>query len=159
MILGNPTKLQSQFRLTYNMILNLLRVEALRIEEMIKRSFSENATQTLLPEHERKVLASEADLKKMTREDCEYCNFDLDTCHRATMKAKQLTNDLLTRSLATPQGKRLYCPGRLIVIQEEVRLLLPSLNSAHTCELQGGTRTIGVLALDGILPGSRPLVQ
>ena len=41
MMLGIPGKLQSQFRLTYNMILNLLRVEALWIEEMIKRSFSE----------------------------------------------------------------------------------------------------------------------
>jgi antiviral helicase SKI2 len=43
MMLGEPTKLRSQFRLTYNMMLNLLRVEALKIEEMIKRSFSENA--------------------------------------------------------------------------------------------------------------------
>jgi hypothetical protein len=38
------------------MILNLLRVEALRVEEMIKRSFSENASQTLLPEQQERVL-------------------------------------------------------------------------------------------------------
>lgn len=56
MMLGTPMKLQSQFRLTYNMILNLLRVEALKVEEMIKRSFSENASQKLLPEQQRKVL-------------------------------------------------------------------------------------------------------
>ena len=56
MILGTPTKLQSQFRLTYNMILNLLRVEALRVEEMIKRSFSENASQKLLPDQQKKVI-------------------------------------------------------------------------------------------------------
>lgn len=55
MILGQPTKLTSQFRLTYTMILNLLRVEALRVEEMIKRSFSENASQRMLPEHQKKV--------------------------------------------------------------------------------------------------------
>ena len=55
MILGPPTKLSSQFRLTYSMILNLLRVEALRVEEMIKRSFSENASQRLMPEHQKKV--------------------------------------------------------------------------------------------------------
>jgi antiviral helicase SKI2 len=55
MMLGTPTKLSSQFRLTYNMILNLLRVEALRVEEMIKRSFSENASQRLLPEQQKKV--------------------------------------------------------------------------------------------------------
>ena len=54
--MGKPTKLQSQFRLTYNMILNLLRVEALRVEEMIKRSFSENASQRLLPDQQKKVL-------------------------------------------------------------------------------------------------------
>ncbi|KAI9851279.1 MAG: hypothetical protein M1838_004113 [Thelocarpon superellum] len=64
MILGDPTKLRSQFRLTYNMILNLLRVEALKIEEMIKRSFSEHATQALLPRHEKQVKLSEADLAK-----------------------------------------------------------------------------------------------
>lgn len=56
MILGRPSKLQSQFRLTYNMILNLLRVEALRVEEMIKRSFSENASQRLLPVQQKKVI-------------------------------------------------------------------------------------------------------
>lgn len=55
MLLGQPTKLASQFRLTYSMILNLLRVEALRVEEMIKRSFSENASQRMLPEHTKKV--------------------------------------------------------------------------------------------------------
>lgn len=32
MMLGKPTRLSSRFRLTYNMILNLLRVEELRIE-------------------------------------------------------------------------------------------------------------------------------
>lgn len=56
MMLGTPGKLSSQFRLTYNMILNLLRVEALKVEEMIKRSFSENASQRLLPEQQRQVL-------------------------------------------------------------------------------------------------------
>jgi antiviral helicase SKI2 len=56
MMLGKPSKLISQFRLTYNMILNLLRVEALRVEEMIKRSFSENASQSLAPEQQKQVL-------------------------------------------------------------------------------------------------------
>lgn len=55
MMLGTPNRLSSQFRLTYNMILNLLRVEALRVEEMIKRSFSENAAQKLAPETQRQI--------------------------------------------------------------------------------------------------------
>lgn len=55
MMLGVPNRLTSQFRLTYNMILNLLRVEALRVEEMIKRSFSENAAQKLAPEQQKQI--------------------------------------------------------------------------------------------------------
>ena len=45
MMLGRVTTLQSQFRLTYSMILNLLRVEQLRVVDMIKRSFGEFHTQ------------------------------------------------------------------------------------------------------------------
>ena len=41
MMLGRVTQLQSQFRLTYGMILNLLRVEQFRVEEVMKKSFSE----------------------------------------------------------------------------------------------------------------------
>jgi len=38
---GRANELVSQFRLTYNMVLNLLRIEDLRIEDMIRRSFAE----------------------------------------------------------------------------------------------------------------------
>lgn len=50
MLLGRPTKLESKFRLTYNMILNLLRQEDLRVEDMIKRSFGENFTTKEAPQ-------------------------------------------------------------------------------------------------------------
>ena len=39
MILGRPTRLESQFRLTYNMILNLMRVEGISPEFMLERCF------------------------------------------------------------------------------------------------------------------------
>ncbi len=42
---GSSTKLQSQFRLKYNTILTLMRVEDMSVEGMIRQSFSEFATQ------------------------------------------------------------------------------------------------------------------
>lgn len=48
MLAGKATTLTSQFRLTYNMILNLLRVEVLTVTDMMKRSFSEFHTQKAL---------------------------------------------------------------------------------------------------------------
>jgi antiviral helicase SKI2 len=41
LLAGKATKLQSQFRLTFGMILNLMRVEDLRVEDMLARSFAE----------------------------------------------------------------------------------------------------------------------
>lgn len=118
MILGDPTKLRSQFRLTYNMILNLLRVEALKIEEMIKRSFSENATQALLPEHEKQVKLSETDLAKVKREPCNICDIDLETCHAAAMAYQSATRDLHLSIIASPVGRRMLSPRRVVVFHK-----------------------------------------
>jgi len=42
MMQGKPSRLDSKFRLTYSMILNLLRVEELRVEDMMKASYAES---------------------------------------------------------------------------------------------------------------------
>ncbi|KAI9826149.1 MAG: hypothetical protein M1832_000598 [Thelocarpon impressellum] len=141
MILGDPTKLRSQFRLTYNMILNLLRVKALKIEEMIKRSFSENATQALLPEHEKQVKISEADLAKIKREPCDICDVDLEECHESSMAYKKLTADLHLGLMASPVGRRMFSPKRLIVYSRD------------------GVRNAGILVKEGISKGLLPTVQ
>jgi antiviral helicase SKI2 len=69
MILGTPMKLVSKFRLTYNMILNLLRVEEFRVEDMMKRSFSETAQQRLAPQKQvcrvhLRFLATDIELRR-----------------------------------------------------------------------------------------------
>ncbi|KAK3311572.1 NUC185 domain-containing protein [Chaetomium strumarium] len=131
MMLGEPSKLRSQFRLTYNMILNLLRVEALKIEEMIKRSFSEHATQQLLPEHEKAVKLSEADLAKVKRDACPVCDVHMDECHQAGEDFKQLTEELYRMLLVNPLGRKMFSPGRLVVWMKE------------------GVRTAGILLAEG----------
>ncbi|KXX72911.1 Antiviral helicase SKI2 [Madurella mycetomatis] len=131
MILGEPSKLRSQFRLTYNMILNLLRVEALKIEEMIKRSFSEHATQQLLPEHEKAVKLGEADLAKVKRDTCPVCDVYMDECHQAGEDFKRLTEELYRGLLINPVGRKMFSPGRLIVWMKE------------------GVRTPGILLAEG----------
>ncbi|KKZ63816.1 hypothetical protein EMCG_01920 [[Emmonsia] crescens] len=135
MILGDPTKLRSQFRLTYNMILNLLRVEALKIEEMIKRSFSENATQALLPEHQKQVQLSEASLEKIKREPCAICDIDMEACHEAAVEFSRLTANLHINLLASPVGRRLFSAKRVVVFKKN------------------GVRTVGMLAREGMAPG------
>ncbi|OAG16211.1 antiviral helicase [Alternaria alternata] len=141
MMLGEPTKLRSQFRLTYNMMLNLLRVEALKIEEMIKRSFSENATQALLPEHQGKVKVSEAELEKIKREPCDTCDIDLEACHQSCEDYKRLTNEMHLSLLINPIGRRALAKNRLIVYKRDNK------------------RTAGMLMQDGTSKGNEPTVK
>ena len=141
MILGDPTKLRSQFRLTYNMILNLLRVEALKIEEMIKRSFSENATQALLPEQEKQVKVSEADLAKIKREPCDICDMDIDKSHESAMAFQAATVELHSALLGTAVGKQMFSPKRMAVFKKN------------------GIRTVGIVTREGVSKGSTPTVE
>mmetsp|Transcript_23886 Transcript_23886/g.68608 ORF Transcript_23886/g.68608 Transcript_23886/m.68608 type:complete len:1498 (-) Transcript_23886:33-4526(-) len=71
MLTGSSTKLESQFRLTYNMILNLLRTEELSVEGMIKRSFSEFATQRALTMNDYPKLLSRG-IKGLAKLEKEY---------------------------------------------------------------------------------------
>ena len=91
---GKPTKLESQFRLTYSMILNLLRVEQLRVEDMIKRSFSEFHSQKDVAKHKTDLEELHKKLLDLDEIECYLCSVDLDqyweACRDYTCLRKQL---------------------------------------------------------------------
>jgi antiviral helicase SKI2 len=108
---------------------------------MIKRSFSENATQALLPEHEKQVQLSEASLAKIKREPCDICDIDLVACHDAAIEYEKLTSELHVGLLASPVGKRLFMPKRLVVYRKD------------------GFRTAGIIVREGVGGGATPSIQ
>lgn len=118
MILGVPGKLTSQFRLTYNMILNLLRVEALRVEEMIKRSFSENTSQRLLPENQQKVIENERLLSTLQMLECERCMMDIKDYHSDMKEVIELNQQLIDIAVSRQQGSKLFSPGRVVILRD-----------------------------------------
>ncbi|EIW64030.1 antiviral helicase [Trametes versicolor FP-101664 SS1] len=118
MILGTPSKLSSQFRLTYNMILNLLRVEALRVEEMIKRSFSENASQRLLPENQKKVVDTEKKLSGMAQLACDVCLPDIERFYDTSYDVVEKNQRILAMAANTPAGGKLLSSGRIVILRD-----------------------------------------
>ncbi|GAA5900618.1 hypothetical protein JCM6882_000923 [Rhodosporidiobolus microsporus] len=118
MILGPPTKLQSQFRLTYSMILNLLRVEALRVEEMIKRSFSENAAQRLLPEHQKKVAEGESELLSLRKLPPGPKTDDLKRYYELSQRIVDLNTQVLEGVLAHPASGKMMSSGRVVILSD-----------------------------------------
>nr|CAG8628111.1 9611_t:CDS:10 [Entrophospora candida] len=112
MILGTPTKLKSQFRLTYNMILNLLRVESFEVEDMIKRSFSENTSQKTLPDKEREFAEREKILKATKILECTICNHDIREFYNISANILDLNRKIITKLADT----KVLSQGRIIVV-------------------------------------------
>lgn len=118
MLLGQPTKLSSQFRLTYNMILNLLRVETLKVEEMIKRSFSENASQRLLPDQQKKVEEARKKLDKLPKIASAVKAEALGRYYDAASACSISNHSVLDLALEQQQGGKIFAAGRLVLLRD-----------------------------------------
>lgn len=116
MILGPSTKLESQFRLTFNMILNLIRVESMQVEDMMKQSFIEDATQRHLPQQRRLLHEQEERLALCPKLDCITCVRDIDDFYFLSIKFLRLNREIwhtvVTESF---MGSKFLAPGRIII--------------------------------------------
>lgn len=65
MITGQPMNLESKFRLTYAMILNLFRVESVSVEDMMSHSFKEFETQATKPDTKAQLEKFEQEMSKI----------------------------------------------------------------------------------------------
>ncbi|XP_019862993.1 PREDICTED: superkiller viralicidic activity 2-like 2, partial [Amphimedon queenslandica] len=66
---GQPDPLNSAFHLTYNMVLNLLRVEEINPEYMLERSFYQFQNNSTIPDLEEKVKVLEKKRDALVIED------------------------------------------------------------------------------------------
>ncbi|KAJ2313968.1 Antiviral helicase ski2, partial [Coemansia sp. RSA 2704] len=132
MILGAATRLDSQFRLTYTMILNLLRAKQLRVEEVIKRSFGENVSQGKAPEYEQRLLHIKTQLDRLPPLSCAICEDDIARYYQLASSIRRLTSRLhakaahrsLAESSSTAAVMQAFCPGRLVLVSFFPRLAL-----------------------------------
>ncbi len=122
LILGQPTRLTSQFRLTYNMILSLHRVETLKVEDMMRRSFSEHASQNGRSDHEERIRALEEELAQRVhaRPPCDVCANTIGDCHQAAETYRQDTVQMYRRLCKAPAlGASVFSAGRLLAFVNE----------------------------------------
>jgi antiviral helicase SKI2 len=125
MLTGSSTRLESQFRLTYNMILNLLRTEELSVENMIKRSFSEFATQRALTMNDYPKLLSRGmkGLAKLEKEyeqdaDSRIGAEDIDEYFATSGELLALNRNILSFLLSSAGGTAggALVPGRILLV-------------------------------------------
>uniref|UniRef100_A0ACB8EFZ6 Helicase SKI2W n=1 Tax=Sphaerodactylus townsendi TaxID=933632 RepID=A0ACB8EFZ6_9SAUR len=119
MMLGKPTQLQSQFRLTYTMILNLLRVEALRVEDMMKRSFSEFHARKDSKVYEHRVAQLSTMLAKMDVADMSGQLSDLQEYYCVVRELQETREFVQRRIMESVNGLKALSVGRVIVVNNQ----------------------------------------
>uniref|UniRef100_A0A1A7XKA4 Superkiller viralicidic activity 2 (S. cerevisiae homolog)-like n=1 Tax=Iconisemion striatum TaxID=60296 RepID=A0A1A7XKA4_9TELE len=120
MMMGKPTVLQSQFRLTYTMILNLLRVEALRVTDMMRRSFSESHRDTQA--HEKKISQLKKTLASLPPQDTEGQLSDILPYYHTVTELRATTEAIQRAILDSVNGLKALSVGRVVIVNNKQHL-------------------------------------
>lgn len=117
LIVGKPTRLESQFRLTYTMILHLLRVEELKVEDMLKRSFAEFHAQKNLPEKEKLLLQM---LRQPTKTiECIKGEPSVEEYYEMALEAETHRESVTEAIMQLHTSQQFLTPGRLVVVKSK----------------------------------------
>lgn len=119
MMMGKPSQLQSQFRLTYTMILNLLRVDALRVEDMMKRSFSEFPSRKDSRAHEQALAELTKRLEALKEPDMTDQLVDLPEYYRWGEELTESRGLIQRRVMESVNGLKSLSTGRVVVVQNQ----------------------------------------
>ncbi|CAL1402203.1 unnamed protein product [Linum trigynum] len=116
-IVGSATRLESQFRLTYIMILHLLRVEELKVEDMLKRSFAEFHAQRKLPEKQQLLLRKLALPTKTI--DCIKGEPSIEEYYQMQLEAQDYDDQISVAVMQSSAAQQFLNPGRVVVVRSQ----------------------------------------
>ncbi|KAG9453871.1 hypothetical protein H6P81_006775 [Aristolochia fimbriata] len=117
-MVGKPTRLESQFRLTYTMILHLLRVEELKVEDMLKRSFAEFHAQKKLPEKQQLLMLKLAQPTKTI--ECIKGEPAIEEYYEMAMEAEKHINNISEKVMQSNTAQHFLTPGRLVIVKSRM---------------------------------------
>lgn len=116
-IIGSATRLESQFRLTYIMIMHLLRVEELKVEDMLKRSFAEFHAQKKLPEQQQLLMRKLAQPTKTI--ECIKGEPAIEEYYELYSEAQKYNTEISEAVMKSPASQQYLVPGRVVVVKSQ----------------------------------------
>ncbi|VDN21311.1 unnamed protein product [Cylicostephanus goldi] len=150
-MMGKPAPLVSQFRVTYSMLLNLLRVEHLRVEDMLQRSFVECVALREGPSRKTNLEKAQEHLSTLPKTECQMCEPSEATIspirqfHDVLVDFIEKRAELWLRLAAVPSmDKKLKC-GRVLLVSSAQHQLQNQLVLLIKDFLGDGKRSFQVL--------------
>ncbi|KAK0401843.1 hypothetical protein QR680_016005 [Steinernema hermaphroditum] len=114
-IKGKTDPLDSQFRLTYNMVLNLLRVEGINPEFMLERSFYQFQNYSQIPDLKKRVeLAKKRVDGTFIHDEKPYMAF-----YTMEQQLQEKTNEIQKIVMQPKNSVPFFKPGRVLLIKTE----------------------------------------
>ncbi|KAI1732822.1 DSHCT domain-containing protein [Ditylenchus destructor] len=118
-LMGKPISLESKFRITYQMILNLLRVEQLRIEDMLQRSFFERSSLLLMVGRKEDIHRLKDEIAELPPINCSICKPDSGASilsYFQTLRLYISEFPALWNELVKYDSAKLFVTGRVLII-------------------------------------------
>uniref|UniRef100_A0A915D9W4 Helicase SKI2W n=1 Tax=Ditylenchus dipsaci TaxID=166011 RepID=A0A915D9W4_9BILA len=123
MLKGKAVSLESKFRITYPMILNLMRVEQLRIEDMLQRSFVERTSLRLVVSRKEKMEELKDELLETPDVNCTTCMPTGNSSSASIMTYYQTLRHYIHEMpsvwadlVANYDVMKVFAPGRVLLI-------------------------------------------
>ncbi|OXB67274.1 hypothetical protein ASZ78_015915 [Callipepla squamata] len=145
-MLGRPSGLQSQFRLTYGTILSLQRAAALSVEGLMRNSFGEFPLRRRAAAQQRRVAELQQELAALGELPQEGVLDDLPQYYEAVQGLLEARAELQRRVAQSVPGLKALAPGRVVVVCTPQHRNALGLVLQVTAE-SGGGRTITALVL------------
>ncbi|CAH1977541.1 unnamed protein product [Acanthoscelides obtectus] len=138
MMLGKPSSLVSQFRLTYGMVLSLLRVESLSVEGMMLRSFREADHQKGMGDIKKELETVNQQLEEISRQQISSYLQPLVKFYESASSYLQARQDIMNTVFASPKVQKVLTPGRILVVTHKghINKLALLLSQARSKQLQ-----------------------
>ncbi|KAF4665695.1 hypothetical protein FOZ61_010596 [Perkinsus olseni] len=154
------TPLQSQFKLTFQMLLQMAKLTHWKAEDLMSRSYLENARAMQLPTARRdlqRLKKRQGDLPKL---ECVLGEEDMHRYAKLELKSRHMASDLYG-TLFNTDHKKVFCRGRLVMVWS-----LPDIKASSPAVILGSSppsmstsvvATVDVLVvLRKPVPGSSP---
>eukprot|EP00002_Diphylleia_rotans_P024663 TRINITY_DN4877_c0_g1_i2.p1 TRINITY_DN4877_c0_g1~~TRINITY_DN4877_c0_g1_i2.p1 ORF type:complete len:1255 (+),score=283.88 TRINITY_DN4877_c0_g1_i2:46-3810(+) len=137
-LIRKPIPLQSQFRIPYGMILNLHRVDNIKVEDMIRKSFSEFHTQRKSPELARNLERAQARFTQIPKIECISGEPDIENYYENAASARILAKSVMQQILDNKSAAPTLSTGRIVLINTK------QMRNAYAVLLDGGSIKTGV---------------
>ncbi|GFE54548.1 DEAD DEAH box helicase domain-containing protein [Babesia ovis] len=116
MMFEKSTRLESKFRITYNMLLQVHSREHMNITEMMLKSFKENDKMKNIPIFKRDGIRKRQELSMLPKIDCIYGDASIEDYHRLDACSRKIAHSLHESLWNHRENSQVFKAGRVLMI-------------------------------------------